>query len=120
VPAAAGRPAGMDGSLNPRGAGLVSPRPPHWPALRDDLQLFQAAPNRDGSPAWMVQDPVGNRFFRIGWVEFEVLSRWSLGDAGRIAASITADTPLAIDADDVAQTVEFLRQQQLLRVSDPQ
>ena len=68
----------------------------------------------------MVQDPVGNRFFRIGWVEFEVLSRWSLGDAGRIAASITADTPLAIDADDVAQTVEFLRQQQLLRVSDPQ
>lgn len=90
-----------------------------WPALREDLALFEATPNRDGSPAWMIQDPVGNRFFRIGWVEFEVLSRWSLGDAHRIAAAIREDTPLAIDAEDVLQTVEFLRQQQLLRVDDP-
>ena len=110
----------MDGTLNAPGAGSRTAPPARWPALREDLQLFQAAPNRDGSPAWMIQDPVGNRFFRIGWVEFEVLSRWPLGDPGRIAAAITAETPLAIDADDVVQTVEFLRQQQLLRVNDPQ
>src|SRR5690606_8963405 len=51
--------------------------------------------------------------------EFEVLSRWSLGDPERIVAAITGNTPLRIDASDVAHTVEFLRRQQLLRVDDP-
>ena len=52
------------------------------PALREDLKLFPAAANRDGSPAWMIQDPVSNRFFRIGWLEFELLSRWDLKNPG--------------------------------------
>ncbi len=107
----------MDGILDSRGRGAAPTA--RWPALREDLRLFRAAPNRDGSPAWMIHDPVGNRFFRIGWVEFEVLSRWSLGDPARIAAAIGADTPLAVDTQQVEQTVEFLRGQQLLRVDDP-
>jgi putative peptide zinc metalloprotease protein len=107
----------MDGTLagRPHSPGAAT----RWPALREDLRLFRAAPNRDGSPAWMIHDPVSNRFFRIGWVEFEVLSRWSLGDPERIVAAITGNTPLRIDASDVAHTVEFLRRQQLLRVDDP-
>src|SRR5690606_17468072 len=117
LPPAPGGAARMDGILDSRGRGAAPTA--RWPALREDLRLFRAAPNRDGSPAWMIHDPVGNRFFRIGWVEFEVLSRWSLGDPARIAAAIGADTPLAVDTQQVEQTVEFLRGQQLLRVDDP-
>ena len=59
------------------------------PPLREDLALIEAAPQRDGSPAWMIHDPVSNRFYRIGWLEFEVLTRWQSASA---AAAQTIDT----------------------------
>ena len=43
--------------------------------LREDLRLHEAAPEGDGSPAWSIQDPLSNRFYRIGWFEFECLLR---------------------------------------------
>ena len=78
------------------------------PPLRDDLRLFAAAPERDGSPAWVIQDPVRNRFFRIGWLEFEMLTRWDAGSPEALAEQISAQSPLAPSADDVASLVEFL------------
>ncbi|MFT3802451.1 MAG: HlyD family efflux transporter periplasmic adaptor subunit [Burkholderiaceae bacterium] len=89
------------------------------PPLREDLVLFEAAANRDGSPAWMIQDPVGNRFFRIGWIEFEMLSRWAIGDADAIVEAIGRETPLTVSVDDVEQLARFFRQHLLLRAADP-
>lgn len=92
-------------------------RVPDVPPLREDLQLFPAAANADGSPAWMIQDPVTNRFFRIGWVEFELLSRWHLGNPALILISIRRDTPLQISVGDLNAVSDFLRQQQLVRAA---
>ena len=61
--------------------------PVPWPELREELRLHRAGDNPDGSPAWHVADPVANRYCRIGWLEFEMLARWHLGDAAQIAAS---------------------------------
>ncbi len=36
------------------------------PPLREELKLLPAAANHDGSPAWMVQDPINNSFFVLG------------------------------------------------------
>ena len=71
------------------------------PALREELRLLPATPQPDGSPAWHVLDPVRNRFFRIGWLEFECLLRWSRADQRAtpqaIAEDIAAHTPLAAE-----------------------
>lgn len=98
----------------------AAPAPParEVPALREDLALFAAAPNRDGSPAWMIQDPVTNRFFRIGWTEFELLSRWSLRDPVAIVRAVRRETPLRVDQETLNQLVQFFRQHQLLRATD--
>ncbi|MFN7753258.1 MAG: HlyD family efflux transporter periplasmic adaptor subunit [Pseudomonadota bacterium] len=90
-----------------------------WPALREELRLHRAGDNPDGSPAWHIADPVSNRFCRIGWLEFEMLLRWSLGDASRIAEDIRAHTTLAAQAADVDGFARFLREQQLLRDVQP-
>ncbi len=90
------------------------------PSLREELRLLPAAANRDGSPAWMVQDPVNNRFFRIGWIDFEVLLRWAQGSPSAIAESVTAETTLSIDEDDVLALVSFLDQHSLLRADSMQ
>lgn len=88
--------------------------------LREDLKLFPASANRDGSPAWVVQDPVSNRFFRLGWLEFEILARWNLRDPALVARAISEETALDVQAPEVAAVGEFFRQQQLIRVSDGQ
>jgi putative peptide zinc metalloprotease protein len=90
------------------------------PALREDLRLHAAAPNADGSPAWVIQDPARNRFFRIGWLEFELLARWHTGDAARVSAGVAAETPLAATADDAAALAAFLGRNQLVRAASAQ
>lgn len=87
------------------------------PPLREDLKLDRASPNRDGSPAWMIHDPVTNRFFRIGWLEFEMLSRWPLREPALLLRAIRRSCPLAASAEELAGFIAFLRQHQLLRMS---
>ena len=82
-------------------------------ALRQDLRLFESGPGQDGAPVWAIQDPVLNRFFRIGWLEYECLLRWP-GNPAKIAADIAASTPLAVDAEQVEEFARFLDQHQLL------
>ena len=90
------------------------------PALRDELRLLPAAANHDGSPAWMVQDPVCNRFFRIGWIDFEILLRWAIGSPKGVADAVCAQTTLEIDESDVHSLVAFLDQHSLLRATTPE
>ena len=83
--------------------------PVPWPELREELRLHRAGDNPDGSPAWHVADPVANRYCRIGWLEFEMLVRWHLGDAAQIAAQIRADTVLQVEPTDVEAFAAFAR-----------
>ncbi len=85
------------------------------PALREELRLIPAAANRDGSPAWMVHDPVVNRFYRIGWLDFELLLRWGHGNAADAIASVAAETTLVPDASDISSLTGFLTQHSLLK-----
>ena len=86
------------------------------PPLREDLRLHEAAPGKDGAPAWSIQDPVTNRFFRIGWLEFECLLRWP-GNPEKIAQDIAATTPLAADKELVEDFARFLAHHHLVRPS---
>lgn len=89
---------------------------PVWPALREELQLRDAGINRDGSPAWHLNDPVRNLWFRLGWLEIEILKRWPLGKPQAIADDITAQTTLQVLPEDVDEFVGFLQQHQLLKI----
>ncbi|HEY4291585.1 HlyD family efflux transporter periplasmic adaptor subunit [Luteibacter sp.] len=99
--------------------GAMPAAAPPWPALRDELKIHPVGRNRDGSPAWHVSDPVRNQFFRIGWLEFEILQHWALCDPARIAEAIAASTTLAPEAEDVLDFARFLQQQQLTRAAMP-
>ena len=89
------------------------------PALRDELALHLGPVGHDGAPTWLLHDPLRNQFFRLTWPVFEVLSRWHLGYSEAIALSVSAETTLALEADDVSDVVEFLARSQLLKPSGP-
>ena len=76
------------------------PRKVPLPPIRDELILFAAAPNEDGTPAWMIQDPVSNRFYRIGWLDFELLVHWADNDAAALVRTVNQQTPLNVTLDD--------------------
>ena len=84
------------------------------PALREDLNLLGASDNRDGSPAWMIQDPVSNRFYRIGWLEFELLLRWQTS-ARALLEQLAAETTLDPDPEALRALQQFLVQNCLVR-----
>lgn len=85
----------------------------HLPSLRQELSLTRGAPAPDGSPTWMLQDPAANRFYQLGWPAFEMLSRWSLGDAQAIVDAVNAETTLTVSLDDLEALYRLLRQSNL-------
>ncbi len=84
------------------------------PPLREDLALHPGSTQKDGAPSWVIEDPLKGRFYRIGWLEFEVLARWHLGDAARVVQSVSEETLLAPEVDEVLAIRQFLLQHELL------
>ncbi|HYD81854.1 MAG TPA: site-2 protease family protein [Paucimonas sp.] len=85
------------------------------PPLREELSLHPGPALATGEPNHVLEDPVRNQFFRIDWMTFEILRRWSFGNADDILLSIRAATALDPSADDVAAVARFLNDNQLLR-----
>jgi putative peptide zinc metalloprotease protein len=84
------------------------------PALREDLRLHSAAPYDDGSPCWTIQDPITNQFYQIGWLEFELLSRWGLGKKDTILEKTNQETPLNASSEELEGLLEFLTKSKLV------
>jgi putative peptide zinc metalloprotease protein len=95
-------------------------KPARLPLLREELRLIPAANNHDGSPAWMIQDPICNKFYRIGWLDFELLLRWQLLDIKNIIDDVNTETTLDADEDNITDLVAFLGQNKLLQASSPE
>ena len=93
------------------------PQPAPLPPLREDILLVPGPRRPDGAPSWVLQDPAANTFFRIGWREFEILSRWHLGDAAAIAEAVSTGTTLPVSREHVAQVAAFLTSSGLARQS---
>ena len=90
-----------------------------WPRLREELDVFEGAVLADGQPSWVLHDPVRNQFYRIDWLSFELLRRWSMGNAQAILHAVGRDTTLHPDSDDLERLVKFLTEHQLLATEDP-
>jgi putative peptide zinc metalloprotease protein len=78
------------------------------PALRRDIHLYSGPSTVDGAPTWTLHDPTRNLFFRIGWTEFEMLSRWHLKNADAVIHTVNRETTLHISPDNVAALTGFL------------
>jgi putative peptide zinc metalloprotease protein len=86
-----------------------------WLTLREDLALLQGPRAYDGSPTWTLYDPAVHRYYRIGWLEFECLHRWGMGNAEQIATAIEKETPIDVEVTDIEQFSDFLAKNQLAK-----
>ncbi|MBC7504932.1 MAG: HlyD family efflux transporter periplasmic adaptor subunit [Sandarakinorhabdus sp.] len=83
--------------------------------MRDELVIYAGPENVAGEPSWTVHDPARNRFFRIDWLTYQILNRWSFGESGLIAQSVSSVAPLQIDDTDVQSVARFLLDNELIK-----
>ena len=85
------------------------------PPLREDLRLIAGASAADGSPTWVIVDPVRGKYFQIGWAAYQILSRWSGLSAEAVLAQIRAETTCRATMQDIDDLLKFLYGNHLMR-----
>jgi len=86
-----------------------------WLPLREDIDLIEGAPDRHGAPSWTLHDPTSGKFYKIGWLEFEILMRWHAANPSIILQDIEAKTLLRPLMSDIQNLYQFLATHFLLR-----
>jgi putative peptide zinc metalloprotease protein len=61
----------------------TAPQDLRLPPLREDLQIVRGGTSLSGEPVWIVLDPIRNRFFRITFEMFQLLSLWNIARSMR-------------------------------------
>ncbi len=89
-----------------------------WPRLREELRLHPGPATRHGAPTWTLHDPAAQTFFRLGWLEMEILRRWDLASPEAIAQSLAGETTISAPPEAVTQVRAFLAANNLFAASD--
>ncbi|QGU87253.1 site-2 protease family protein [Erwinia sorbitola] len=88
------------------------------PALRDDLQLSQAAPALDGSPQWTLADTLAGRYFKLNASAIRLLRHWALADDESVLAAANREPGIPLLAEELAEFLRFLRAHDLVSGTD--
>lgn len=85
------------------------------PPLNPLLKLNPSTTRFDGQPQWTLYHPVSNQFYKIGWAEYECLSRFHRYEtAEELINAVNAETSLTIEGDDIQNLLQFLATNGLL------
>jgi putative peptide zinc metalloprotease protein len=85
------------------------------PPLREDLRFIEGASGSDGSPTWIIADPVRGKYFQIGWAAYQMLSRWNGVSAEALLSQIHAETTCRSTREDLDTLLRFLYGNHLMR-----
>jgi putative peptide zinc metalloprotease protein len=91
------------------------PQPIKLPQLRNGVTVEFSDYDVDGKPQWVIHDTSRNKFFIIGWSEYELLQRWPIGDATQLVEAVLKETTLHVDLDDVENLLRFLAHNYLIQ-----
>lgn len=84
------------------------------PPLRSDLKLESVQFDKTGQPKWTLQDPVRGKYYRLGWLEFELLCRWPCNDANTIIQQINSETTLRVHRGHLDALLSMLKSNELI------
>lgn len=80
------------------------------PVLRSDIEIYAGPLEEDGSPVYIVHDPVSGVFHKIGWEEAQIIKRLRSGQTlPGLKAEIEKNTTLSVTAEDIAALCQEAR-----------
>lgn len=89
------------------------------PVLRQDLSLYEAEPE-EGVPAWVLHDPVANRYFRLHQHDVEMLSFIDGRPIDEVVEALESKLHAEADPAAVETMFTFLRRHNLVQVDNYQ
>src|SRR5690606_28788689 len=92
-------------------------KPTILPTLKNGVTIAFNDYDIEGKPLWLIYDPGRNKFFLIGWLEYEILERWKMGDINKILKSVNTETTLDIEEQDIISVADFLKRNYLIQQS---
>ncbi len=85
------------------------------PRINPVVRVFKGADKSDGSPTWTLHHPAANKYYQVGWMEFECISRFHVfNNAEQLIQSVNTETSLNIDLDDLKDLLIYLNKNGLL------
>src|SRR5688572_27094768 len=94
--------------------------PEKLPELRKGLNITFSDYDLDGKPQWLIYDSGRNKFFVIGWSEYELLKRWDLYSPEKLVEAVNNETKLHVELADVENLLKFLKYNYLVQQSGHQ
>ena len=89
------------------------------PVLRSELILEAVHCDKNGQPKWTLQDPLKSKYYKLGWLEFELLSRWDCNDIDSLVVLTNSETTLHVNRTQVDSLITMLTNNELIfRASD--
>ena len=88
--------------------------------MRQDLNLYSVDPDADGTPAWVLHDPLANRYFRLDERSIELLGFITSVDAQIIADRATESLGRLVTGERVEELLHFLRLNNLVVADEVQ
>ena len=82
--------------------------PERLPSLREDVSLREGARALDGSPTWLLYDPVRNKYFQINRAGMAIIRCWDLHHPEQVIAAAAAIAREPISPVDVSHMLDFL------------
>ena len=84
-------------------------------ALRQDLEMHPAMPDVDGSPGWILSDPVQHRYFRINEETYRIFALWlEKGAFGEALLAFCEERGEDINDDDITRLIDFAHKGNLI------
>lgn len=88
--------------------------PNKLPRLRKELVITRGGTDFNDNPTWIIHDPHDNRFFHIGYLEYQIYSRWELAIPAEIVSAVNDETTMDICEEDIKHFLVFLSQNCLI------
>ena len=88
------------------------------PALRSDLQISEAPDSSEGSPVWMIFDPLTSRFKNVSWAQMEVLGRMRRAQPfAKLYESLQHYTAIDLTKEELSEFIKDIAARNLLSSS---
>ncbi|MDA0911431.1 MAG: biotin/lipoyl-binding protein [Proteobacteria bacterium] len=84
------------------------------PLLRADVTVQKGGMDFNNKPTWVIQDKLNNRFFHLGWKEYEMFKAWQAISPQALIEQVNTKTLARIDEDNIRQMLSFLSQNCLI------
>ncbi|MBF0357362.1 MAG: biotin/lipoyl-binding protein [Magnetococcales bacterium] len=76
--------------------------------LRQDLKIYSGPSNQENGPTWTLHDPICNRFYRLQWLEYAILSHWNLGNSRAIIDAVAENYGLQVSIIQINEIQSFI------------